>query len=88
MWRKLNDNGGLNITRYFVRVSKGTHVIADNVTGAMQYEIDELTRNTTYKFCIKAENMVGVGKETCKDISTLSEGIYKMLPVILLINIF
>ena len=77
-WSKPDDNGGSVIKRYFIRVSHGDRIIADTETGAgkLQYKQDKLRRNTTYTFCVWAENIVGYGSETCADISTLYAGMF------------
>lgn len=73
-WRKPDDNGRSMITRYFIKVQYKTEIIAVSKTRELHYSIDELKRNTTYTFCVTAENIVGTSNETCAEISTLYEG--------------
>ncbi|XP_028412700.1 neural cell adhesion molecule 1-B-like [Dendronephthya gigantea] len=73
-WHEPDDNGGSIITGYFIKVKYKTQVIANSKTRELQYSIDELQRNTTYTFCVTAENIVGTSNETCAEVSTLYEG--------------
>lgn len=75
-WREPESNGGSDITRYRIRVSYENGFVDETVNNAtkLQYEINELHRNTNYTFCIWAVNIVGKGNKTCKQISTLLEG--------------
>ena len=73
-WSTPHDNGGTVITSYLIKVSQGRQAIAEEKTRKLQYKINKLTRSTTYTFCIRAENIVGEGNETCVDLSTLYQG--------------
>ena len=75
-WSTPHDNGGISITSYFIKVSQGIQVIAKERTRNLQYKINKLKRNTTYTFCVRAENIVGEGNETCEEISTLYRGMF------------